>query len=114
LNKVQRKLALFVVVKSTRESSVRAQALCSTVVVGLIRVGTNMLIKDARLWDGTTEVYLRGYPFALACAGEEAMSGHTALELDRRLVLAITHTGLSYLLYRHPGGFKKITLKDEQ
>ena len=73
-----------------------------------------MLIKDARLWDGTTEVYLRGYPFALTCAGEESMSGHTDLELDRRFMLATTRTGLGYLLYKHPEGFKKITLKDEQ
>lgn len=68
-------------------------------------------LKDCRLWDGEREVYLHGYPFSLSCAGEEVLSGELNVRSDYCILYAIDRSGLRYLLYRSPDGFKKIVLE---
>jgi hypothetical protein len=68
-------------------------------------------LKDCRLWDGVYEVYLCGYPFSLSCAGEEILSGELDIYDDRRIAYALDRTGLRYIFYTSPTGFKKIVLE---
>ena len=68
-------------------------------------------LKDCRLWDGTLEVYIHGYSFTLISVGDEILSGDTRIDADLRIGYALDRTGVRYLFYKSPEGFKRIVLE---
>jgi hypothetical protein len=71
-------------------------------------------LKDCRLWDGQTSVYLRGYSFSLKSVGPISCSDDEDVYKDRRFYTAIDEFGVRYILYRSPEGFRHIKLSSEK
>ena len=71
-------------------------------------------LKDCRLWDGRTSIYLRGYSFSLKSIGQVSFSGDEDIYKDRSFYTAIDEFGVRYILYRSPEGFQHIKLTDEK
>lgn len=67
-----------------------------------------MRLSECRLWTGREEVYYGGLPVPIKSVGTVDLDGNIDIETDRRLVQAITATGILYLLYRSPTGFRVI------
>lgn len=66
---------------------------------------------NLRLWDGKTEVYLKGYPFFLECAGEVEYDPKLLYENAYMTIGAMARNGQYYILHQD-GGFYKIILKE--
>lgn len=68
-------------------------------------------MSEVRLWDGVIDVYVRGLPVPIECAGEVVYDPDMKYEDAYQTIDAMTRDGRRCILHQDWAGFHKIVLR---
>jgi len=71
-------------------------------------MSATLKLKDVKLWDGFSPIFLKGYTFNPSSVGSVLLSAEARIDDDRRLITGIDAKGIHYFLYHSSDGFRHI------
>jgi len=70
-------------------------------------------LQDVRLWDGTSELFNSLLPVSIVSTGPIVLPPTLECEFDLRIRRGFTRTGIQFMYYHGPEGFKHIILGEQ-